>query len=139
MREKERIEQESNRVIKKMVVTKKSYAENTKIIKNLELDIENLKPEIKLITKLQLDYYYGLLHDGNEIRLQGLSWIIKTIWYLKGNLSQRHFPRYLDNSSIEYLIMSSRIDIQKENLIKKLKEILIKEHSEKQSIEDVIN
>lgn len=100
-----------------------NYGASIATVHRLEREIADIKPEIEAIRKKQLDYYYTVLAAGKETRGQGLSWAVKTVWYLKGNVKPDNLPKSLDPESVNYLIESSRLDVKRTELLKELKSL----------------
>ena len=65
----------------------------------------------------QKKYYLDILKKGNDIRNEGLSWVIKRLIELKVNLKEIIFPPFLDNEQIEYLINLSKLSFERNQLI----------------------
>jgi len=122
-KEKERIEQITKVMNEKIQVLKSKYNCNLQIIRKLEQEINDLKPEIKANEKKQLDYYYDLLSYGTDTRGLGIIWIIKALWYLGENISKQRIPNILDDESINFLLESARIEMEKEKLIPEIKKV----------------
>ena len=62
-------------------------------------------------------YYLDILKEGNDTRNEGLSWIVKEIFYLGKNALISYFPKYLDDISIQYIINQAKLNILMENII----------------------
>ena len=75
------------------------YKSNLARLHELEAKAMPMKPDIQASLRTQLDHYCSLLYAGHETRNIGLSWIIKTIWYLGGRLDSLNFPSVLDPES----------------------------------------
>ena len=76
----------------------------------LEGKLGALKKELASIRCQQLEHYHNLLSEGREVRQEGLTWIIKTIWHLGADVSLSKLPHYLDLPAIEYLFKVSRLE-----------------------------
>ena len=50
-----------------------------------------------------MTHYETLLYKGDEVRNEGLVWIIKAIWNLGENVPMSFIPPFLDFQSIEFL------------------------------------
>lgn len=124
-KEKEKLDQQIAVATQVVQELRSQYLSSIATVHRLEREISDIKPEIEAITKKQLDFYYNLLSIGKETRGQGLSWAIKTIWYLKGNVGPDNLPKSLDAESVNYLIESSRLDLERVELIKKLKDVKV--------------
>jgi len=122
-KEKEKLDQEIVETTQAVEQLRSQYLSSIATVHRLEREISDIKPEIRCITKKQLEFYYALLAEGKETRGYGLSWVIKTIWYLKGNVTADRFPKPLDPESINYLIETSKLSLERAELIKKLKNV----------------
>ena len=89
---------------KQLEALRGQYDINLKQIHSLDEKIEQIKPELKACLKNQLDYYYALLQSGIDTRSLGLSWIIKTVWYLGGKINMQRFPKRLDTETTACLL-----------------------------------
>jgi len=77
-----------------------------------ENKITETKEEIQNI-RIQLnEIYLNLLENAEDLRGEGLSWIIKAILHIKGVIKTIKFPYFLDHHSIEYLISTSKKEFQ---------------------------
>lgn len=104
LKEKEKRDSQISDISQRIESSRAQYDCNMEIIHKLDSQLEQIKPEIKALLQNQIDYYYNLLYKGEDSRNMGLSWIIKTIWYLGGKLHMQRFPKILDADSVKYLI-----------------------------------
>lgn len=128
MKEKERIDTKVSEINNQIATLRDAYMGNLANIHRIERQISDIKPEIIAIMKRQLDYYYAIMAEGKDTRGQGLSWTIKTIWYLKGDVEPKDLPKCLDNDSINYLLSVSNLDVEKSALLNRLKDVINKRH-----------
>ena len=96
----------------------------SKIIKNSDEKIKECNEEgtkykylFNELNNEQKKYYLDILKKGNDIRNEGLSWVIKRLIELKVNLKEIIFPPFLDNEQIEYLINISKLSFERNQLI----------------------
>jgi hypothetical protein len=68
-------------------------------------------------------HYETLLYQGEEVRNEGLIWIIKAIWNLGENVPMSFIPPFLDFQSIEFLFQYAHKSIELENVKKILNEL----------------
>ena len=126
-------------------IENKIYSDkNTK--KKLTKDMNILLIELKeihtkkknLITKLY-NHFLEILHEGKDSRNEGLSWIIREIFYLGKNVLKSNFPEYLDRNCIKYLYKIAGINMQIIDTEKKMK--ILKEEFKKKtnSLKNLIN
>lgn len=74
---------------------------------DMERQLEKMRVDFKKYKNMLILHYHLLLQDGNDVRSDGLSWIIKAIWQLNTNVMVSFFPHFLDKENIEYLFLSS--------------------------------
>ena len=108
-------------------------------IKACENDMKNFKEERNKIKKELLIHYHNLLLEGKDIRKEGLSWIIKSIWNLKSNVLLSYLPKFLDEQSISFLFSYSMKKIKMHSIYKIIQELSVKlkqkeEKNEKRSL-----
>lgn len=80
------------------------YDENIELITSYQKEISLIKKSIDSLFYDQIIYYSEMLNKGFDVRKEGLCWIVKRLIELKIKLNANHFPQYLNNSHIEYLI-----------------------------------
>ena len=90
-----------------------------KINKNLE----ELRKKEKLVIQKLMIHYETLLYKGEEVRNEGLIWIIKAMWGLGENVPMSFIPPFLDFHCIEFLFQYAHKSIELENTKKILNEL----------------
>jgi hypothetical protein len=70
---------------------------------------EFLKCIYHAIVKEQREYYYRILKNGYDVRDEGLVWAVRHLIEMNSNLEYHHFPKFLDNDQIDYLISQARL------------------------------
>lgn len=75
-----------------------------KNIKNIERDKKNCKNLFKSFAKEQKIYYLDILKKGIDVRDEGLVWVVKRLIELNSQIDYASFPRFLDNSQMDYLL-----------------------------------
>ena len=88
---------------------------------NKELN-ELRKKEKGVVHKLMI-HYETLLYKGEEVRNEGLIWIIKAMWNLGENVPMSFIPPFLDFQCIEFLFQYAHKSIELENTKKILNEL----------------
>jgi hypothetical protein len=88
---------------------------------NAELN-ELRKKEKAVINKLMI-HYETLLYKGEEVRNEGLIWIIKAMWSLGENVPMSFIPPFLDFQCIEFLFQYAHKSIELENTKKRLNDL----------------
>ena len=104
----------------------KDILENNIIVLNNEINYyKHINDELLKEYKL---YYMNILKKGDDIRKDGLLWIVKNLIEIQVNLEYQHFPKYLNNEQIDYLKNLAYINIE-ENELKILISVLKKKQS----------
>ena len=79
-----------------------------KKIKSYEMQIKTFREEKNKIKNELLSHYHDILYEGKDIRKEGLSWVILAIWNLKSEILPSYFPKFLDETSIKFLLNYSK-------------------------------
>lgn len=77
---------------------------------------KEFKSEIERMTSMQLEHYYNLLKIGRDGRLEGLAWIVKTIWRLGGAVDKEHIPNFIDEKGKSYILEQAKVGLMIENM-----------------------
>ena len=92
-------------------------------LKQLNKEIFEIKRKENLVIQKLMSHYESLLFKGEEVRNEGLVWIIKAIWNLGENVPMSFIPPFLDFQSIEFLFQYAHKSIELENVKKILNEL----------------
>ena len=78
--------------------------ENNIILNNIQ--IKNKKAKANFTEKVQMlsEYYYQILKKGIDVRKSGLSWVVVKLMELNAFIDKNHFPTFLSDSEINYLM-----------------------------------
>lgn len=57
-----------------------------------------------------------MLKIGRDGRLEGLAWIVKTIWRLGGAVDKEHIPNFLDEKAKSYILEQAKTSLMIENM-----------------------
>lgn len=125
---------QTNRIIKEMDTLFTESKENELISKNKEKDlnsfaqhlhfeIKHLKKEISACMKISKEYYIDLLSKGNDIRSEGISWIVRKLLQLEYTPKRKDFPKYYDDRSCQFVIKLAKKQNENSILIEQLKNI----------------
>ena len=106
------VTKEMNELSKELIISKKDFNEH----------VQSLS-----------DYYYQILKKGIDVRQSGLSWVIIKLMELNAYIDYSHFPNFLDQRQIDYLMKIGIKVYEVKELIKlfqlfKKREKLIKEN-----------
>ena len=101
-----------------------------KELKDLKKPLTLLNNEINELktnerdTKIELlKHYLELLYLGKEVRVEGLIWIIKSIWKLGENVPLSFMPKFLDFDAIQFLFNYAKISTELEGIKKHIREL----------------
>ena len=128
---------------------RKEKNELEKKIKNVGSQIElcalkHKKAKNALNEKIRIlgGYYYQILRKGIDVRKSGLSWVIVKLMELNAFIDKHHFPNFLDDEQMEYILKVGVRTFELNELIKlfqllkerqkKLKDKHIKEDKDKE-------
>ena len=95
---------------------------NKREMVNYQKKMHYIKGEMQEIRQTQVEHYLSLIEEGSDSRNQGLSWIIKAIWYLGFDVDMQRLPSFLDNISVRYLFNTAKLEISVEEILKELRE-----------------
>ena len=118
---KNNFQQQSEYLAEKNFIEKEFKSKLTEIEtqkKNLNSEYENLNKEIKYChnmhkkakakleqrIKILSSYYYQILKKGIDVRHTGLTWVIVKLLELGAFIDKHHFPTFLNNEQICYLM-----------------------------------
>ena len=114
---------EQEEKMNELIEEKKKYEKEINLI---EIDIDKLKKEEKVIIDKLMMSYKETLFKGKNVKNEGLVWIVKAIWNLGENVPMSFMPDFLDCESIDYLFKLARKQNSMESLTKKILEIKVK-------------
>ena len=92
-------------------------------LKKLNGEINELKRQENIVIHKLMEHYKSLLYKGEEVRNEGLIWIIKAIWNLGENVPMSFIPPFLDFQCIEFLFQYAHKSIELENVKKILNDL----------------
>ena len=92
-------------------------------VQDINKKLNELKQKEKVIINKLMTHYETLLYKGEEVRNEGLIWIIKAMWNLGENVPMSFIPPFLDFHCIEFLFQYAHKSIELENTKKILNEI----------------
>ena len=111
------------------------FKRNVKKIRILHNKIRSLKKELSKIRQRQLSYYYDLLKEGLDCRQEGLCWIIKAIWYLRAEVNPEHFPNFINDHGINFLIGMAKLSARHSEILYEFKTIV--NHNRKSKVRNL--
>ena len=92
-------------------------------LKKLNKEIFEIKNQERNVINKLMTHYETLLFRGEEVRNEGLIWIIKAIWSLGENVPMTFIPPFLDFKSIEFLFQYAHKSIELDNSKKILNDL----------------
>jgi hypothetical protein len=75
-------------------------------------ELRTLQDNVAVLQSKQITYYSDLLKQGIDVRLEGLTWIVRNLIELNAILENSIFPKFLENSHIEYLTILSKKGVE---------------------------
>ena len=100
---KKNMRSKKNFTLMKATQLKEQKKEIVNKIKSYETDLKMFREEKNKIKNELLSHYNTILHEGKDIRKDGLSWIIQAIWNLKCKVLPSYLPIFLDEESFSFL------------------------------------
>jgi len=92
-------------------------------LKKINQEIFEIKKQERIVVNKLMTHYETLLFKGEEVRNEGLIWIIKAIWGLGENVPMTFIPPFLDFKSIEFLFQYAHKSIELDNSKKILNDL----------------
>ena len=120
---KKNMRSKKNLALMKATQLKEQKKEIVNKIKSYEKDLKIFREEKNEIKNELLSHYHTILHEGKDIRKDGLSWVIQAIWNLKSQVLPSYLPTFLDEDSISFLLNFSNKKIKLNELIKTLQKL----------------
>ena len=108
-KKQEMIRKEFEEEIKELKEEKKEINEELEICKN---EIAYMKLVYIHLVKTQRKYYLDLLKKGYDVRGEGLIWVVKRLLEIQTKLEYHHFPKFLDNNQIKYIIEMANLSLE---------------------------
>ena len=115
---KKDMKSKKNLALMKFAQLKEKRKELIKKINSNENELKSLREEKNKIRNELLSHYHNILHEGSDIRKDGLSWVILAIWNLKSEVMQSYLPNFLDEESIEFLFNFANKKIKLKDMYK---------------------
>ena len=92
-------------------------------LQKINQELNELRKKEKVVIHKLMIHYETLLYKGEEVRNEGLIWIIKAMWNLGENVPMSFIPPFLDFHCIEFLFQYAHKSIELENTKKILNEL----------------
>ena len=108
-KKQEIIRKECDEEVKELTRLKEEINEELDICKN---EIAYMKLVYINLVKSQRNYYLDLLKKGYDVRGEGLIWVVKRLLEIQTKLEYHHFPKFLDNNQIKYIIEMANLSLE---------------------------
>ena len=73
-------------------------------INTIQIKHKNAKANYTEKVQMLSEYYYQILKKGIDVRKSGLSWVVVRLMELNAYIDKNHFPSFLNDSEINYLL-----------------------------------
>ena len=103
------LRKECDEEVKELTRLKEEINEELDICKN---EIAYMKLVYINLVKSQRNYYLDLLKKGYDVRGEGLIWVVKRLLEIQTKLEYHHFPKFLDNNQIKYIIEMANLSLE---------------------------
>ena len=107
----------------KMQILKEELSKIDEPLKQINNELNELKKKEREVIQKLMIHYETLLYKGEEVRNEGLIWIIKAMWNLGENVPMSFIPPFLDFQCIEFLFQYAHKSIELDNTKKILNEL----------------
>ena len=87
----------------KMLVEEK-LKHNNVLLNDIQIRLKKAKVNYTEKVQMLSDYYYQILKKGIDVRKSGLSWVVVKLMELSSFIDKNHFPSFLNDSEINYLM-----------------------------------
>jgi len=87
----------------KMLIEEKLKNNNT-LLNNIQIRLKKAKVNYTEKVQMLSEYYYQILKKGIDVRKSGLSWVVVKLMELSSFIDKNHFPSFLTDSEINYLM-----------------------------------
>ena len=106
-----KIQMNNEKILKKLSEVKKEKMLIEEKLKNNHIQLNEIQIRLKnakvnYTEKVQMlsEYYYQILKKGIDVRRTGLSWVVVKLMELNSFIDKNHFPTFLNDSEINYLM-----------------------------------
>ena len=87
-------------------------AQNLLEISDIDKQVKKLKRDFYELSKQQRSYYMTILKAGIDVRMEGISWVVKRLMELRSKIDASFFPRYLDHSQVKYIVELASMEVK---------------------------
>jgi hypothetical protein len=108
-----KLKKELNKQMEELNKSKEKINEELEICKN---ELSYMKLVYINLVKNQRNYYLDVLKKGYDVRDEGLIWVVKRLLEIQTKLEYHHFPKFLDNNQIKYIIEVANLSLEEAQL-----------------------
>eukprot|EP00359_Climacostomum_virens_P000553 CAMPEP_0204900110 /NCGR_PEP_ID=MMETSP1397-20131031/2266_1 /ASSEMBLY_ACC=CAM_ASM_000891 /TAXON_ID=49980 /ORGANISM="Climacostomum Climacostomum virens, Strain Stock W-24" /LENGTH=459 /DNA_ID=CAMNT_0052068187 /DNA_START=2414 /DNA_END=3793 /DNA_ORIENTATION=- len=91
-------------------------ANSSKDLEVFDERVHQIKENLKLVRRTQIEHYLHLLKDGLDSRNEGLEWIVKALWKLDFKLKRKYFPTFLDEEADDCIMEFAKLSCEYDRL-----------------------
>ena len=145
-----KIQMNNDKILKKLSYLKKEkmlieekLKQNNVLLNDIQIRLKIAKVNYTEKVQMLSDYYYQVLKKGIDVRKSGLSWVVVKLMELNSFIDKNHFPTFLNDAEINYLMRIGVKSFELNELVKlfqllkkkqkQLKEQHIQEDKEKEN------
>ena len=106
-----KIQMDNEKILKKLSDLKKGkmlieekLKKNHILLNEIQIRLKNAKVNYTEKVQMLSEYYYQILKKGIDVRRTGLSWVVVKLMELNSFIDKNHFPSFLNDSEINYLM-----------------------------------
>ena len=106
-----KIQMNNDKILKKLSEVKKGkmlieekLKNNHSLLNEIQIRLKNAKVNYTEKVQMLSEYYYQILKKGIDVRRTGLSWVVVKLMELNSFIDKNHFPTFLNDSEINYLM-----------------------------------
>ena len=106
-----KIQMNNDKILKKLSEVKKEkmlieekLKDNHILLNEIQIRLKNAKVNYTEKVQMLSEYYYQILKKGIDVRRTGLSWVVVKLMELNSFIDKNHFPTFLNDSEINYLM-----------------------------------
>mmetsp|Transcript_21478 Transcript_21478/g.39300 ORF Transcript_21478/g.39300 Transcript_21478/m.39300 type:complete len:497 (-) Transcript_21478:1221-2711(-) len=86
----------------------------------LDKKVHQMKENLRLIKRTQVNHYLLLLKEGKDTRSHGIEWVVRALWGLSFNVKEKQFPSFLDAECIDRVFDLANLNLELEDIQKDL-------------------
>jgi hypothetical protein len=95
----------------------------SKLIHQLDEQNKTLRKQIEMVKSTQIKHYCSLLKEGKDTKGTGLQWIVIALWKMGQTVTADHFPSFLDDDSIHFILYIAQKNLEIQEILDKVVEL----------------